>query len=395
MSPQFTASPDLLHEFAKWRLPLLGAGIVLLLACLVAAFFAPSAALHGYLIGFLFWWGLALGCLAFLMLQYLTGGAWGVVTRRIFEAAASTLPLMAVLFIPFLFGLGWLYDWAHPDLVVRSELLRHRAPYMTPTWFVVRAAVYFAIWIGLAYNLNRWSREQDQGVPGRRELLVKVSAAGLILYVFTVTFASVDWAESLRTDWYSTMWGFLFVASQALTALSFVIATAAMLIKREPMRHVLKPAHFHDLGKLLLMAVMIWAYFAFSQFLIVWAGDLRHEITWYLPRMKTSWGWIGVVLILFEFVVPFLLLLSMPLKRNPRALMFVVAIILAARFVDFVWLILPSSGPAGFHIGWLDFAAPLGIGGLWLWFFLGELPKRPLLPVNSPFLEDALVHGED
>jgi hypothetical protein len=395
MTPQFLAPPDLQRDLARWRMPFLAGGVLLLLACLVAGLFTPSAALHGYLIGFLFWWGLALGSLAFLMMQYLTGGAWGVVTRRIFEAAASTLPLLAVLFIPFLFGLGWLYDWAHPDLVRRTALLSHRAPYMTPTWFVVRAILYFAVWIGLAHYLNRWSREQDAGNPQRREALGKLSAIGLILYVFTVTFASVDWAESLRTEWYSTMWGFLFVASQALTALSFVIATAAMLKKREPMRSVLRPAHFHDLGKLLLMAVMIWAYFAFSQFLIVWAGDLTHEISWYLPRMKTSWGWIGVALILVEFVIPFLLLLSMPLKRNPRALMVVVAIILFARYLDFVWLILPNFGPHGFQIGWLDFAAPLGIGGLWLWFFLGELPKRPLVPVNSPFLEDALIHGEN
>jgi len=395
MSPQYMAPEDLRRDLARWRTPLLIGGILLLLACLVAGYFAPSAAFHGYLIGFLFWWGLALGSMAFLMMQYLTGGAWGVVTRRILEAAAGTLPLLAVLFVPFLFGLGSMYDWSHPDLVRGSALLRHRAPYMTTPWFVVRAAVYFAIWIGLSHYLNRWSREQDEGNPGRRELLGKLSAAGLILYVFTVTFASVDWAESLRTEWYSTMWGFLFVASQALTALSFVIAVAANLVNRDPMRHVLRPSHFHDLGKLLLMAVMLWAYFAFSQFLIVWAGDLTQEISWYLPRMKTSWGWVGTALILFEFVVPFLLLLSMPLKRRPRALLFVVALILAMRFVDFVWLVLPSTGPGGFHIGWLDFAAPLGIGGLWLWSFLGELPKRPLVPVNSPFLEDALAHGED
>src|SRR4051794_20830798 len=188
MTPRYMAPEDLQRDLARWRTPLLGGGILLLLACLVAGFFTPGAAFHGYLIGFLFWWGLALGSMAFLMMQYLTGGAWGVVTRRIFESAASTLPLMALLFVPFLFGLGSLYDWAHPDVVRRTALLRHRALYMTPSWFVVRAVVYFAIWIGLAYYLNRWSREQDEGRPDRRELLGKLSAAGLILYVFTVTF---------------------------------------------------------------------------------------------------------------------------------------------------------------------------------------------------------------
>src|SRR5689334_16222793 len=228
MTPPYTAPGDLVRDVSRWRTLLLGGGVVLLLTWVVAAFFAPSAAFHGYLLGYLFWWGVVLGCMAFLMTQYLTGGAWGIVTRRIFEAAVATLPLLAVLFIPFLFGIGSLYDWAHPERVSASKLLQHRWPYMSPVLFFVRAVIYFAIWIGLGYYLIRWSREQDEGAPGRRELLEKISAPGLILYVFTVSLASIDWAESLRTEWFSTMWGFLFVVSQALTALSFTIAAAAI-----------------------------------------------------------------------------------------------------------------------------------------------------------------------
>lgn len=302
MTPTYAAPA----EVARWRPMLLGGGALLVATSLVAAFFTPAPAFHGYLMGFLLWWGLTLGSLALLMTQYLTGGAWGVVTRRLFEAATRTLPLMALLFIPLLFGMGSLYDWAHPEIVRNEEVLQHRAPYMNPVGFTVRAVLCFAIWIAIAYFLNRWSREQDEGAPERGRQLEALSAAGLILYVFTVTFAALDWAQSLRTHWYSTMWGFLFVASQGLTALAFITGTAAILSRREPMRYVLRPSHFHDLGKLLLMAVMLWSYFAFSQLLIVWAGDLTQEIPWYLPRFQTSWGWLGVALILFEFVLPFL-----------------------------------------------------------------------------------------
>jgi hypothetical protein len=379
VSPEFRVSAEMGRAMARWRTRSLAVGVVLLVGWLVT-----GAEFHGYLMGFLFWWGLAMGSLALLMTQYLTGGAWGVVTQRIFEASVGTLPLLAAFFIPFAFGLGALYDWAHPELVRGSELLRHRAAYLNPAWFFVRAAVFFAIWITLAYALRRrWSAPD------------KVSAVGLIVYVFTVTLASVDWAESLRTQWYSTMWGFLFVVSQGLTALSFTIVVAAWLRRGEPMRHVLRPSHFHDLGKLLLMSVMLWAYFSFSQLLIVWAGNLAHEIPWYLPRFKTSWGWVGVALIVLEFVLPFMLLLSMPLKRNARLLAAVCGLILVMRFVDLMWIALPDFWNSGFHFGWGEVTAPLGIGGVWLWFFLGELPKAPLLPVNSPFLEEALAHGED
>ena len=261
MSPGFNASDDLLRDLARWRTPALGGGIVLLLASFVAAFFAPADFFHGYLIGFLFWSGLALGSMAFLMTQYLTGGAWGVVTRRIFESAISTLPLMAALFIPLLFGLPSLYPWAHPENVKADELLQHRSAYMNPPLFVVRAVIYFAIWIAIAYFLNRWSTQQDEGTAGRHSLLTRLSAPGLIIYGLTVTFATVDWAESLHTHWYSTMWGFLFIASQGLTAMAFVILAAYLLSKRQPMRDVLRPSHFHDLVNLLLMMVMIWAYF--------------------------------------------------------------------------------------------------------------------------------------
>ena len=176
--------------------------------------------------------------------------------------------------------------------------------------------IYFAVWITFSHFLNRWSAEEDGRPADQRHRLARLSAPGLILYVFTITFAAVDWAESLQTPFYSTIWGFLFVAGQALTAMAFAIIAMWLLSSREPMSRVLKPSHFHDLGKLLLMMVMVWAYFTFSQLLIVWMGNLPHEIAYYLPRFWTSWGWLGVALIVVQFFVPFLLLLSRPLKRH-------------------------------------------------------------------------------
>ncbi len=391
--PSFTMSVELHRDVRSWIGWALGIGGVLSLVSIIGAFFSPNEFFRSYLMGYLFWLGLALGSMAIVMLQYLTGGAWGVVTRRTFESATRTLPILAVLFIPLAMGIPVLYDWAHADLVRNDDVLQHRSPYMNPSMFVVRAAIYFTIWIGFMYLLNRWSAEQDEH-GGLSERLAALSAPGLILYVFTVTFASVDWAESLETHWSSTMWGFLFVARQGLTAMAFGIIALALLSQRKPLAGSVKPAHFHDLGKLLLMFVMLWAYFAFSQLVIVWTGNLTDEIPWYLKRFATSWGWLGVLLIIFQFVIPFLLLLSRSLKRNPWLLSGVVALVLFMRFVDLMWIVMPGYYREGFRLHWLNLSVPIAMGGLWLAAFLWQLGKLPLLPLQAPNLQQALNHGE-
>jgi len=273
-----------------------------------------------------------------------------------------------------------------------NDKMLHRAGYMNTPFFIVRAVIYFAIWFVFAYFLNRWSAEQDVN-GGQSKRLAAISAPGLILYVFTLTFAAVDWVESINTEFYSTIWGFLFVASQGLTTIAFVIIALALLSKWTPLAGTLRPSHFHDLGKLLLMFVMLWAYFGFSQLLIIWAGDLPAEISFYVRRFTTSWGWLGVALIALQFFIPFLLLLSRYLKRNVYLLSGVVVIILLMRFVHLFWLVMPKYYEHGFHLHWLNFAAPIAIGGIWLGVFLGELVKRPLIPPNAPNLKEALQHG--
>ena len=233
--------------------------------------------------------------------------------------------------------------------------------------------------------------EDRIGDQSRR--LAAISAPGLIIYVFTMTFASVDWAESLVSHWFSTIWGFVFVVGQGLSAMAFLIVVAALLSRRRPLSEVVNPSHFHDLGKLLFMFIMLWGYMAFSQLLIVWAGNLTDEIPWYLPSFKTSWAWVGVALIAVQFLVPFLLLLSRKLKRTPAALCGVVGIILVMRFVDLFWIVMPEFHPRGVQINWLNFSAPLGLGGFWIAAFLWQLRKSPLLPLQAPNLEGAILHG--
>ena len=369
-------------------------GIAALGLCAIGGFFSPAQFFHSYLFAYMFWAGIALGCLAIVMLQYLTGGAWGLVLRRVLESGTRTLPLVALLFLPILFGLGRLYEWSHADEVARDPLLAHKAPYLNAPFFVGRAVFYFAAWLALAYFLNRWSLEQDRGDDRRlSRKLQLLSSGGIVLYGLTVTFSSIDWVMSLEPHWYSTMYGVLFIAGQGLSAMAFVVAATILLARREPMRDVVSAKHLHDWGKLLLAFVMFWSYVSFSQYLIIWAGNLPEEIPWYLRRLQGGWGWVGLALILFHFLLPFLLLLSRTANENPRLLIFAAGLVLFMRLVDVFWLIAPVFTESRFRVHWMDLLAPIGIGGLWLAVFLGQLPKRPLVPVGDPRLSEALEHG--
>lgn len=372
------------------------AGLVGVVLCVIGAFIDPTQFFRSYLMGYVFWLGIALGSMAILMLHHMSGGGWGLVIRRMLESATRTLPLLAVLFMPLLFGLHRLYAWARPEDVAASELLQHKAIYLNSPFFIARAALYFVIWALLTYLLNKWSREQDKtGDPKLVRRMQVLSGPGLVLYGLTVTFAAVDWMLSLDPEWFSTMYGLLIIAGQGLSALAFVIAVAMILAKREPMAEVLTPRHFHDLGKLMLAFVMIWAYFAFSQFLIIWAGNLPEEIPWYVRRLQGGWQWVGIVLIIFHFGLPFVLLLSRDLKRHARKLAILASFVIVLRFVDIFWLAAPEFSKDGFHLHWMDIAAPVAVGGLWLAFFSWQLKQRPLLPVQAPDLTAALEHAHN
>ena len=367
----------------------------------VALFGAAGAAMAGgadhfyrsYLVGFVFWNGLALGCLAVLGLQYLTGGAWGIAIRRLLESGTRTLPLMALLFVPLAFGLHHIYEWSHADAVAKDALLQKKALYLNAPFFLGRAVLYFTLWLGFAWLLNRWSLEQDEGRQGMTRRLRLTGAGGLVVYALTVTFASIDWVMSLEPHWFSTMYGVLFMVSQALGALALMIAALVLLSRRKPLSDFVQPSHLHDLGKMLFAFVMVWSYVSFSQYLIVWSGNLPEEIPWYLARFNGGWGWVGFLVLVGQFLLPFLLLISRTANRNPRILITAAALVVAVRFVDVLWLILPAFSRARFTLHWMDLAVPIGIGGLWLAVFAAQLTKRPLLPVNDPEYREALAHG--
>ncbi|MGE5199185.1 MAG: hypothetical protein ACM3H9_06065 [Rhodospirillaceae bacterium] len=390
--PDATYTPPASLDQLRQRSLIIGAaGLV---AAAAGAWLDAGQFFHSYLLAYLFWLAAALGGLALTMLQHLSGGGWGVVLRRIFEAAARTLPWMALFFVPLLFGLRDLYPWTDTAMVARDHVLSEKTLYLNVPFFLARAAVCFAVWIGLAFLLTRWSAEQDRtGDPALAVRMRNASAIGMVLYFFTMTFAAIDWAMSLEPHWFSTMYGFLFVIGQALMGLSIGIVTARKLSAEAPMSGVYNAGHFHDFGKLLFAFTMLWAYLAFSQFLIIWSANLPEEIPWYQHRLSRGWDLIGLALVAFHFAVPFVVLLSRRSKRNAALLAGMALWLIAARFLDLYFMIGPEAYPQGPRIHWLDLAAVIGLGGIWVALFASNLKSRPLLPLRDPGLGKAL-HAE-
>ena len=380
--------------FGKRALPV---GVVMLAGSVAGGIARPDQFFRSYLLAFVFWNGLAVGSLAVLMLQYLTGGAWGIAIRRELEAATRTLWLTALAFVPLVFGMHRLYEWTHADAVAHDELLQKKTFYLNTPFFVARTVIAFAAWMLIAYFLNRWSREQDthpdhKAIDRKLQLL---SGGGLVAYAVTTTFTSIDWVMSLEPHWYSTMYGVIFMVSQALGALALATLAVVRLSDKSPVTEFLGGRILHDLGKMMFAFTMIWAYVNFSQYLIVWSGNLPEEISWYLARFRGGWGWVGGAVLIFHFVVPFLLLLSRKANRDPKTLTLAAVLLVVMRFVDISWLVLPAFSRGAFHVSFMDFTVPLGLGGVWLFFFARNLADRPLLPANDPGFEEALAHGRE
>ena len=392
----FRISPELLADLRQWRTRALAVGVAGALLCVAGFFASPFQFYRSYLWAYVFFVGVSAGSMAWLMLQYVTGGAWGVVIRRPCEAAARTLPLVALMFLPVLIGIPNLYEWSHANKVAADPILQHKHVYLNVPFFLARAVLYLGGWNLCSWYLNRWSAAEDRdGGAGPHRKLAAISGPGLIFWGFAVTFMAVDWVLSLDPHWFSTIFGLLFIAGQGLSSMAFLVALMVLLSRRRPMSEVLTPRHLHDLGKFLLALVMVWAYFSFSQFLIIWAGNLPHEIPWYLVRLRGGWQYVALALVLGHFALPFALLLSRDLKRNFKLLASIAVFILIMRFVDLYWLVAPDFLKGSFGISWMDFAAPIGIGGIWLAYFLRQLEQRPLMPLHEPHLEEALAHGRE
>jgi hypothetical protein len=364
----------------------------------IGVFLQPAQFAPSWLIGFLFCTGLSCGCLALLMLQHMSGGQWGLVTRRIFEAGTRLLPYCLVLFVPVAVFAPKLYLWAQPDVVSGDEILKFKAPYLNVTFWLVRAAVYFVFWWFCSMLLNKWSAAQDRNELGVTEADTRrfrvVSAPGLVFFILLMSLAAVDWLMSLDPHWYSTIYGLILVVGQALAALSFAVAVLVLLSPREPMSGVLRTRHFHDLGKLMLALVMLWAYFSFSQFLIIWAGNLPEEIPYYLERLHGGWKYLSLVLVIGHFGLPFCLLLSADLKKRPNLLARVAWFIVAIRLYDVIWLVAPGFNQGAFPITLANVGIPVALAGAWVFLFAGQLRKHALLPVNDPYFKQMLAQPQ-
>ncbi len=376
----------------------LGVGLLFGVASLIAAILPSTRGqfFHSYLLGFMLWLGVTLGSMAFLMIQHLTGGKWGMVIRRQLEAAIKTLPLMAVLFIPIIAGMPHLYgSWLNPD-PKNKHLVELSQSYLTRSGYIGRAIVYFAIWLIIAYILSRWSAEQDNPpVQNLSPRFRKIAAPGLILYAFTISFAVIDWVMSLSPPWISTIYGFIFIAGECLSAMCVMVVVERILVRYEPTASLLKPKEVHDHGKLMLTFVMLWAYFSFSQLLIIWAGNLPSEITFFTRRLYSGWQRVALALVIFHFAVPFLLLLSRSFKRDPRTLVWLATWLLFMRFVDLFWYIEPNFNQTLSSLSWihlLDLVVPVAIGGFWFAMFFYNLRSRPLLPVYDLHAQEFLEH---
>ena len=370
-------------------------GGILLAVCLAAGWADKAEFFRSYLVAFLFWIGITLGCLVLVMVQHLTGGNWALVIRRILEAGSRTLPLMAVAALPLLVGMKTLYSWSRPGQTDPVILAKHL--YLNAEFFTGRMVFYFLCWFMLAYLLNKWSRIEDAGGANlalwmRMEGL---SGIGIVLYALTITFASVDWVMSIEPRWYSTIYGLLFMVGQALAAMAFSIVVLIWLSGREPLSNVVRPSHFQDLGSYLLMFVMLWAYMEFSQFLITWGGNLSEEIPWYLRRMQGTWGHVGLLLVFLNFVLPFFLLLFRHVKRGTRSLLIVAGLVLLMRLVDMYWMVLPAFGGGNARLTWMNVVLPFGMGAIWFAYFTWQLQRMPILPVHDPRLKGVAEHAAE
>ncbi len=375
-------------------------GVVFSGIAIVGWFLRPDEFFRGYLLAFMAWLGVTLGSMAILMVRHLTGGGWGMVIRRILGAAMRCIPLMTVLFIPILLGLPRLYPWARDLSTIADPHLRQHVEELTKSYLsthgvILRAAIYFSIWNLLSFLLTRWSREQDRPNPRDNSSRFRaVSGPGLILYAFSLSFAAIDWVMSIDPSWISTIYGLMLLIGELLSGMCFAVVVERILVKYEPMSEWLKPDYVHDHGNWMLTFVMVWAYFCFSQLLIIWAGNLPDEITWYFRRFHGGWSAVGIALIFFHFVVPFLILLSRPFKRDIRKLVWLAVWLLVMRWVDLVWIIEPNFSPT-LTLNWADIILPIAMGGLWMWFYFHNLNQMPLLPMYDPEAREVLVPAHE
>ncbi len=370
---------------------MLAAGVLGLLLSVVGYFTNSKQFYHSYLTAYCFWWTIVLGGLFFTLLHHLTGASWSVVLRRIPETLMATLPALAVLFIPLLFGLHDLYHWSHADAVAADALLAKKAPYLNSGFFIVRTIGYFVIWYLLARSLYKISLAQDHHPSDKQtHKMRRLSAPGMLLFALTLTFASFDWLMSLDAHWFSTIFGVYIFSGTVLAVISFVTLFALMLRTKGILKETITVEHYHDLGKLLFGFTVFWAYIAFSQYFLIWYANIPEETIWFQHRWQGSWKYVSLLIVFGHFVLPFLVLLGRAAKRNLKVMTFMGCWMLFIHWVDFYWLVFPNLHHHGIHISWMDFTSMLAVGGVTLWYFWRRLTAQALVPCNDPKLQASI-----
>lgn len=380
------------------------------LALLAVGYFVagPATFVHSYIFAFYFTMAFPLGCLGLLMVQHLTGGAWGVVARRMLEAGALTMPVFFILSLPVIlaayntFGLDpYPYQWADarlvsPDSPTFDPIIGHKVPWMSGPWFATRIVLYFLVWSTLALLLRTWSLQQDRGADpeatsGRMRSL---SGFGVALFVLTVTFFAFDVGMSLDPHWYSTMYGAHYMENAGLVTLAFLLLALTQIRRTEIFQQYVPVKPIHDLGKLLFAFTILWTYLSFGQYVIIWSGDIAEFTPWYIRREEGGWIWVVLALMVGSFFLPFFALLGRKNKRNLNYLVRVAAFVLFMRFVDMTWIILPEfhDTALGAYTTFTNYAAPLGTVGIFLAIWAFNMQRASLLPLNAPQM-DALAAG--
>jgi hypothetical protein len=380
--------PATLDRPQRWGLLV---GIIALAICAVGALFSPAQFFRAYLAAHQFYLGISLGCMVIVMIYHLVGGAWGFLIQRILEAGMRTLPYLALLFIPVACGANTIYVWADPDEVAAARDLQHKQVYLNVPFFWARAAVFFALWIAIVLLLDYWSRRQDEtGDERYARRQEHLSGPGLIVFGITITFASVDWLMSLQPKFHSTIFAPLVVTGQLLSGHAVALIVLAWLAPRTAIADVISPKALSDLGNLLLTFLVLWAYMVWFQFMLIWIANLPNEVLWYLPRSEHGWQWVAYALMVFHFIIPFFLLLMRDIKQHLPTLAKIAGLLLGAHLVYVYYLVMPSFPDTTLSQHWMDFVTPIGIGGLWLWCFVRELKRRPLLPRRSEYRAEAV-----
>ena len=378
---------------ARWQMPALIVGVLGIIGAVIGFVTNQPEFYRAWLAPFIFWFLIASGALAVLCLQYVSGGEWGVLIRRPLGAAARTLPLFLLFGIPLMIGLPYIYEWANPDKVAHDLLLQKKQLWLNPTAWGIRALVYFALMALWAWRIRVLSLEFAKSRSPYTELSRrKWAASGILVMVMVLTFTSIDWVMSLEPKWYSSMFGISFTVGAGLSAFAFVTFFLTTISKTQAMIDILKPNHFRDLGNLMLAFTMLWAYTNFSQFLLIWYGNIKEETPYYLKRMHGGWGIISAILIVFHFFLPFFMLLMRRIKDRPSTIAIVTVIVLVMRFIDVYWLVTPAYYEH-FYFCWITIPVFFGIGGLWLAAFIWQLKGQTIIPIHETWVEEAIREG--